>query len=385
MTPPLPPDRFPVTERWRYFDHAGVAPISGPAADAINWWADRWSRQGKVGYDEVTAMAEDVRTNAARLMHVSSTDVAFVKNTTEGLGFVANGLTLHEGDRVVVPDQEFPSTLLPWLALRDRGVRVDLVSPQGDGGALPVEAFAAVIDDGTPPKVVAFSWVQFARGWRSDLAAVTKLAHDAGALVCADIIQGLGVVPVDLVECDVDFAMSGTHKWLLGPEGVGVLYVAERVRDRLRPLEPGWASVAHQDDYDTFDPTLHDSARRFEGGSPNHAGILAFGASLELLLAAGVEAIWAWVDGLCDRLCAGVERIDGARVLSDRSQDGRSAIVTVAIDGTGSEPAAAALRDQGFVCGARGGGVRVAPHGYNDGDEIDALLDALSSLSRNGA
>jgi selenocysteine lyase/cysteine desulfurase len=374
----LPRDQFPVTERYRYFDHAGVSAIPLVAADAARWFVDRILTQGKVGYDELEHRQEMTRVAAAALMGVPTTDVAFVKNTSEGVGFVASGLDWSPGDRVVVPDLEFPSNIYPWLALRDLGVRVDLVRPLGDSGALPIAEFERAVAAGPPPKVVAVSWVQYSRGWRTDLAALARLCHDAGALLCVDAIQGVGVMPASLADWGVDFAMAGGYKWLLGPEGTGVLYVAERVRDRLRPLEPGWASVAHRDDYDNLDLVWADSARRFEAGSFNMLGTMAFGASMQLLLDAGLPQVWAHVDALCDRLVDGLGAIDGIRVLSDRSKEGRSAIVSFTVDGHSPVAVAERLRAANFVCASRGGGVRIAPHGYNTAEEIDALVDAAA-------
>jgi cysteine desulfurase / selenocysteine lyase len=266
----------------------------------------------------------------------------------------------------------------PWVALRDRGVRVDFVAPAGDGGALPIDAFERVLTAGPPPKLVAVSWVHYGLGWRTDVAALARLSHDAGALLCLDAIQGLGVVPAALADWEVDFAMAGGHKWLLAPEGTGVFYVAERVRDRLRPLEPGWASMAHRAEWDNLDVVWDDSARRFEGGSFNMLGTMALGASLQLLLDAGIPQVWAYVDGLCDRLVDGLSAIDGVRVLSDRSREGRSGIVSFALDGAPAEAVAARLNAANFVCGPRSGGVRIAPHGYNTIEEIDALVLAAT-------
>jgi len=381
VTTPLPRDQFPVTERYRYFDHAGVSPIPNVAADATRWWIDRTLRKGKVDYDELQARQESARYTAAALMGVPADDVAFIKNTTEGLGFVASGLDWHDGDRVVIPDLEFPSALYPFLALEDRGVKVDRVTPIGLGRALPLDEFERVIASGPPPKLVVVSWVQFARGWRTDVAGLVRLAHDAGALVCLDAIQGVGVIPAAFAEWGVDFAMAGAHKWMLGPEGIGVLYVAERCRDRLRPLEPGWASMAHQADYDNLTVVWDDSARRYEGGTSNHAGSAAFDASLRLIADTGVATIWTHVNSLCDHLVAQLAHVAGATVLSERSAEGRSGIVSIRVDDQPHETTARTLNTQNFVCSARGGGVRIAPHGYNTVDEIDELVASVAAAA----
>jgi selenocysteine lyase/cysteine desulfurase len=376
----LPRDQFPVVGNHCYLDHAGIAPITRAAADALRWWTDHYEHHGRTDYDEIEAGMEGTRAEAASILGVDLDDVAFVKNTTEGLGFVASGLAWGPGDRVVVPDLEFPSTVLPWLALRDSGVQVDFVTPAGEARAVTAVAFASVIEAAPPPKVVVTSWVNFGRGWRVDLAELATVCHAAGSLLCVDLMQGLGVVPAELAAWGVDFATAGPHKWLCAPRGVGLFYVAKSARDRLRPLEPGWASVAHRGDWERLDLAWDDSARRFEGGSPNEAGILALGASLSVLLDAGIDRVWSYVDGLCDRLVEKLAHVDGARVLSDRSAHGRSAVVTFVLDGTDAAVIAARLEHDGFVCAARGGGIRVSPHGYIEESEVDAFVDAVAAM-----
>jgi selenocysteine lyase/cysteine desulfurase len=191
-------------------------------------------------------------------------------------------------------------------------------------------------------------------------------------------MQGVGLIPAEFAAWNVDFVATGPHKWLCAPRGAGIFYVAPHVRDQLRPLEPGWASVAHRGQWTNLELVLDITARRFEGGSPNEAGVIALGASVDVLLKAGIENVWKHVDALCDRLAQGLDTVDGARVLSDRSGDGRSGIVTFAIDGVSATTLAERLNAQAFVCAPRGGGVRVSPHAYNTDAEIDALLAATA-------
>jgi selenocysteine lyase/cysteine desulfurase len=380
-TTPLPRDRFPVTEVFAYLNHAGMGAIPQPAVDAMFRCAAELARSGELAWPRHRDHVEEARSRGARLMGVPVDDVAFIRNTTAGLGLVANGLDLGPGDRVVVADLDFPSALYPWLALRDRGVRVDVVSPAGPTETLSVEAFADVIAAGPPPVVVSTAWVQFRRGCRIDLASLARLAHDAGALLCADVIQGLGVVPAALDAWGVDFAMADGHKWLLGPPGTGLLYVRGQHRERLRPLEPGWNSMTHREQWDERRFAYDDTARRYEGGIPNVSGVAALAESLELLLAADVAAIWAHVDRLCDHVSEGLTRLGGA-VLTDRSPGRGSGIVSVAFPGHDTAALGERLRARGIVVGARSGALRVSPHGYNTLAELDRLLDNLDLLLR---
>ena len=193
-------------------------------------------------------------------------------------------------------------------------------------------------------------------------------------------MQGVGVIPAEFAAWNVDVVASGPHKWLCAPRGVGVLYLAPQVRDRLRPLEPGWASVAHRGEWTNLDLVFDDSARRFEGGSPNEAGTIALGASLDVLLRAGVDRIWAHVDGLCQRMTEGLTALGPVRLLSDRTEAGRSGIVTFVVDGLPSTAVVEQLERKRFVCAPRGGGVRLSPHAYIDESEVDALVDAVARL-----
>lgn len=378
-TTPLPRDKFPVTDAWAYLNNAGMGPVPRPAVEAMSQCATELAHNGELAWPRHRDQVERVRHQGARLMGVHRDDVAFIRNTTAGLGLVANGLDLGPGDRVVVADLDFPSSLYPWLALRERGVRVDLVSPTGPDETLSVEAFAHVIAAGPPPVLVTTSWVQFRRGWRIDLPALARLAHDAGALLCADVIQGLGVVPAQLDAWDVDFAMADGHKWLLGPPGTGLLYVRGQHRERLRPLEPGWNSMTHREQWDERRFAYDDTARRYEGGIPNVSGIAALGATLDLLLAAGVPAIWAHVDQLCEYLCDGITRL-GATVITDRSPGHRSGIISMTFPGHDTAALGEQLRTRGIVVGARSGALRISPHGYNTVAELDHLLDSLHDL-----
>ncbi|HEU5155879.1 MAG TPA: aminotransferase class V-fold PLP-dependent enzyme [Streptosporangiaceae bacterium] len=381
MDAPLSRDEFPVCKRWVYLDHAAIGPIPRSAVAAMHRQATDVAANGGFTYYAHMASIERARSTAARMMGVPVTNVAFVKNTTEGLGFVANGLNWSPGDRVVVPDLDFPSTVYPWLALEDLGVRVDFVRPRGPGHALPASAFAEAINAGPAPRLVVTSWVQFARGWRSDLAELGRLCKEAGSLLCADIIQGLGVIPASIEEWGVDFAMADGHKWLLGPAGSGLLYVRDPHLHMLRLLEPGWHSVRNLEDWGSLKFDADDTARRLEGGMLNAGGLLGLAASLSLLQTASVEAIWRHVDRLCEHASERLREC-GANVLSDRSPEGRSGIVTFTLAGISADAAALALRSAGVACSARGGGLRISPHGYNTEEDIEHLVRAVAALTR---
>jgi selenocysteine lyase/cysteine desulfurase len=375
--PPLPRDQFPVAERWVYLNHAGIAPLPRVAYEAAREAGEAWLLEGGEAEPRYAAHIEDVRRRAATLMGCSWEQVAFIKNTTEGLSFAANGLEWKPGDRVIVPDSEYPSVLFPFLAFEDQGVEVVRIAPGEAHGELPVEAFAAALEAG-PARLVALSWIQYGTGFRAALPEITALAHEHGALVCADIIQGLGVFPTDLPTWDVDIAMADGHKWLLGTEGQGFLYVAQRHldADTFRVTEPGWNSVTSRDDFDVLDLDLDTTARRYEGGGNNYAAITALGASIDLLTSTGIDPIWAHVDEWCQTAADELEKL-GAHLVTTRDPEHRSGIVTFRVDGLTGAELRRRLKEAGIATRPRVGGVRVSPHGWNDDADLAALLAAV--------
>lgn len=373
---------MPVSQRATYLNTALMSPLPVAAASAMAADAERAGRLASEAYDERTAEAEACRAAAARLLGVDAEDLSFTRNTTDGLAVIAAGLDWRDGDRVVVPADDHPNAALCWRAQAHRGVEVDRIPAEEPMGALPLESFARALASGQGRvRVVAVSWVQAHDGWRSDLEALAALAHEHGALLCVDAIQAAGVVPAALAEWGVDAAAAGVQKWLMGPHGLGLLFVDAELRDRLRPSAVGGASVVGDGGPGPV-LDLVESSRRFEGGALNHTAIAGLGASLALLDGVGPDAVWAWVDRLCDRVAAGLSDL-GVDVVSDRSLAHRSSLVTARWPGISAADAVAGLAEAGVVVAARSGGVRVSPHVWNTDTDVDHLLVAASDLARH--
>ncbi len=375
--PPLDPALCGVQDV--YLDHASLGPLPGPTVAALHQWAEDVRTSGRDGVEDWRARIEVTRAGAARLLGTRPERVAFTLDTTAGIGLLAGGLPWHPGDRVLVPAHEFPSNVYPWLALRSLGVEVVRV-PAGPGQSIDLAAVATALAAG-PVKAVAASWVQFALGARVDLAELAELAHRHGALLVADLAQGLGSLPCHFDDWALDAAVAPGHKWLLSPEGTGVLAISDDLRDRVAVRAPGWASAADVDygqDSDRY--RLHDDARRFEPGSYNVSGLAALGTSVDLLLEAGPEHIWTHIDALCAHAVQAVTAIPHCEVRSDRAAGRGSGIVTVSVRGVDAESVAVHLRAQGVQVTARGGGVRLSPHGWTSIDAIDHAVEALASV-----
>jgi cysteine desulfurase / selenocysteine lyase len=366
-------DEFPVTRRWAFFDHAAVAPLSGRARQALVEWAADLAENGLVHERRWLERVEEVRRLAGQLLNAEPLDVAFVKNTSEGIGIVAEGLPWQAGDNVVIAAEEYPSNIYPWLNLATRGVETRQVASRDR--RLWIDDIRAAIDART--RLVSLSVVEYASGFRNDLDALGGLCRERGIHFFVDAIQGLGVLPVDVQQTPVDFLAADGHKWLLGPEGAGILWVRRELVNRLRPVGVGWNSVVGSRNFARIDFTLKPHAGRWESGSLNIAGITALGASLGLLLDVGIPAITARIMELTDHLCARAERA-GFEVYSSRRPADRSSIVSLIVPGADVRHLVRRCREQGIVINQRGGRVRVSPHCYNNQEEIDRLVEALA-------
>ncbi|HUW83297.1 MAG TPA: aminotransferase class V-fold PLP-dependent enzyme [Phycisphaerae bacterium] len=365
-------NEFPITRQYNFLDNAAVAPISRRAAQAMHAYVDQAQESGPVD-SEWYARADRVRQLAAQLLNASTEEVTFIKNTSEGLSFVANGLPWHQGDNVVTAAGEFPANIYPWMNLAPRGVQLKMV-PEHDG-CIPLEQLIEAIDSRT--RLVTISAVQFASGFRTDLAALGHACRQKGVLLCVDAIQALGVLPIDVQAMQIDFLSADGHKWLCGPEGAGIFYCRRELLGQLHPSTPGWVCMVDAKDYGRYHFEFRPDARRFDSGSYNIAGILGLGGSLELLLELGVDRIARHVLDLTDRLAAGLTG-KGYRVISDRSPTHASGIVAFASGRHDHSQIRQWLHHQHrVIISCRRGRLRASPHVYNTPRQIDELIELL--------
>jgi selenocysteine lyase/cysteine desulfurase len=366
---------MPVTRQWAYFDHAAVAPLSTPVADAMTAWVRDSLENGAVNWSRWRERVEAVRQLGAEMIGADESEIAIVRNTTAGVTLVAEGIRWQPGDNVVIPCGEFPSNRLPWENLSDRGVELRMVPTEYE--QLDLECLDSYCDERT--RIVAVSWVGYATGWRNDLDALAEIAHRHGAKLFVDAIQGLGIFPLDVTTTHIDFLAADSHKWLLGPEGAGLFFAHRESLEELRPFGLGWNSVERPDHFDATDTHIKQSAARYEGGTYNMAGVAGLEAALRLLLGFGVDEVSTRLLEVTDRLCRRLESECNATIVSQRAGDRRSGIV--AFDLPGRDPRAIRRRagDAGVAVNVRGGHLRASPHAYTDDEDIDRLLTVLQA------
>lgn len=379
MTSPLDFDsyraEFPVVREQLYFNHAGVAPTSVRAATAMREWVDDLLQHG-VRYERGwESRTENTRKLAAQLIGAAPEEIAFVRNTSHGLGLVAEGLDWKPGDEVAVASSiEYPSNVYPWLHLRDRGVVVREIEPR-EGGITP-EAVAAALTPRT--RLVALSSVQFASGYRTDIDAIGALCERSGILFCVDGIQSVGCIPVDVKKSRVHFLSADSHKWMIGVSGIGFLYVDRSVLPRVRPVLVGWRSTTDAWNFNRSHFELRQEATRFEEGSHNYAGTYALGAAIGLLLEVGMENVEARIRSL---LAHADQELRALGCETGPSPAHRAGILTFLPPRGDVKELASYLSQRNVSFSLRRGRIRISPHFYNQPEEIDRLVEMVRGFS----
>ncbi len=364
---------FPVTKSYVYMNHAGVAPLSSRVRDAMVNFVEDATVNGAVNVDTWTETVELCRSVAAQLINADATEIAFMKNTTQGILIAANGIDWREEDNVVTTAVEFPANVYPWWSLKERyGVETRMV-PERDGRIL-LEDIIEAIDERT--RVVTISHVEFASGYRNDIKAIGEICRERDVWFVVDAIQSLGAIEVDVKSSHVDILAADGHKWLLAPEGAAIFYCADDKLERLINTNVGWASVVNPREFLDYDLTQKPDATRFEEGSYNSIGLYGLKAAIDLLIEIGISNIETRILELTSGLIKGLDA-KGYRVITPKSDSERAGIVVFESDRYTPAELFTLLNERNIITAERGSGVRVSPHFYNTELEIADLLETL--------
>jgi len=365
---------FPVTEKYAYFNHAGVSPLSKHTMAAVKDYLAVIGEHGitRAANVRFAKTVGSTRVKIGKLINAEFDEIAFVKNTTQGIIIAANGIDWRAGDNVVTASTEFPANVYPWLNLERRGVKTKFV--QEKDARIPLEEVERAIDHKT--RAVAISFVEFASGFRNDLESIGQICQDKGVFFIVDAIQGLGVLDIDVKKCKIHIMSSDGHKWLLGPEGIGCFYCSKDILDELVPNNVGWNSVINESAYLDYDLTLRPNARRFEEGSLNIMGIYALGAAVGQTLDIGIQNIETRVLALTDIFIHKLEE-KGYQIVSSLNPEERSGIVCFRSQKHSSAQLFRLLTENNIAVADRAQSVRVSPHFYNSQEEIERMMEVL--------
>jgi cysteine desulfurase/selenocysteine lyase len=373
-------DEFPILQHGHYANHAAMGPWPRCAARAVQAFARENAELAAERYSLWLRRETQLREMLAGMLNAGSADdIALLKNTTEGICTVANGLTWRRGDNIVIPRGEFPSNRLPWLALQRHGVAVREVDVRGTPE--PEQALLGRMDANT--RLLSVSAVQWTDGLRLKLDVLGASCQANGVFFFVDAIQQLGAQQVDVQACGIDCLAADGHKWLLAPEGIAAFYCSENARAQLQLQQLGWHMVddSLRFDRETWPPSA--TAVRFEAGSPNMLGQAAMHASVALLLAVGMHEVEARVAENSRVLAEMLVNAGGVELLRPHDPARVSGIVSFRLPGHDLAEVHQALKRAQITCAMRGNAIRLSPHFYQSGAPLQRMLAAMETVITN--
>jgi selenocysteine lyase/cysteine desulfurase len=367
---------YPHTQHTTFLNHAAVSPLAIPIKQALHAAVDLTSGDNlEFWSQDWDAVNRGLRANIGRLIGADAEEIALIPNVSTALNMVALMLPSRPGQNIIICDKEFPANVYPWKNLARRaGLELRIVPPEF--GGLTVNRLAEHADENT--LLVSVSTVQFLSGYRANMHALGAFCRERGIYFAADGIQSLGHVPLSVREANVDFLAAGSFKSLLGPLGMGFLYMRRELCDQLDMAMVGAGSVTYGDWFCHYGMDFKPGASRLELGSGNWMGMLGFNAALDLLHDLGVANIDAWTTHLSDVLIDDVER-RGYRALTPRDPACHGPIVSFAVPDV--QAAHQRLTDARVMTSIREGYLRVSCHAYNT---VADMLQVGEVLGRNG-
>jgi len=366
-------EEFPIKKKMVYLNNASISPLSTRVIAAVNDFMRDVRDNGRIHYPDWCEFVDNtVKENIGRLIGADKTEIAFVKNTTEGILIVANGIDWKEGDNVIIADIEYPSNVYCWMNLERKGVNIKWLKTKE--GRILVEDIESLMDRHT--RLVSLSAVQFSNGFRLDLEGTSEVCQRHGVLLNLDVIQYLGALEIDLSALPIDFLSAGGHKWLLAPIGTGIFYCRKSSMRHLHPHNVGYHSVDKPEDHLDYDLTFRSTAGRFEEAIVNFPGIWGLNAAIDIFFALGMKSVEDHIQGLISLAIEGLES-KGYDILSSKRENERSGILSFRHREISPQETVSRLGEASVHLAVRGSGLRISPSVYNDTDDIYAMLEAL--------
>ena len=368
--------QFPHTQKNHvYFNHASTGPLSTRVVLAMNEHLESRSSGPIDTYAGDMVTVKECRNRIRHLINAESPDrIALLSSTSETLNVVVSGLDWKSGDRVLMNKGEFPANVYPYLALKQLGVEIDFI--ENDTEAMTVELIEHALTPRT--RVVALSAVQFLSGYRADLAAIGAMCKRKNILFIVDGIQAAGAMKFDVQSMKIDALGAGGQKWLLGPHGIGFLYLTEEMQARVQQKHVGWLSPENPWNFFDYKQPLASTARRYEGGSLNFPAVWGMNAAVGIILEFGVDAIESHILALTRLLMNQLAEVHSLAFYSPNDDACRAGIVTVQFKSSADlNPVFQSLFKNNVTIALRNEKLRLSPHFYNSPDEVTRVGEMM--------
>ena len=368
---------FPVNQHLIWMNNCGTTPIGDPVRTAMAAWLEEYGRRGGAT-EEYTygGVRASIQRRLERLLGALPGEVALIHHTSEGMNFISHGLSLAPGDEIILLENEYPSNVYPWEHWREKGVRLHTV-PMAETPEAFLEGLWAAM--GPRTRAVTLSAVHWCTGMEMPLADIGRLCRERGAAWIVDGSQGVGLIELDVKAAGIHYMAFSGWKWLLGPVGLGVMYVSRDHLESLRPIFKGTESVSGDQEYLPYKHTWKPNADRFGISTGSMNDWVYFDASLGYLEGIGFARVRERIRYLSGRLADGL-RAAGYLIHPDAVPGSSCGIVAAARPGQDAAAAVKALKARGIIAAARLGRIRLGPHVYISERQIDTVIAEMAAL-----
>jgi selenocysteine lyase/cysteine desulfurase len=363
---------FPVTKSYTYLANAAISPIPIPVVEATLRFYDDMLNHGGTLWENWMEEMEQTREVYAEFINASSDEVGFTHSTSEGMNIIAHMLS--DKGSVISNELEFPSSVLPWL---NRGSDIHFVRSK-NGGILKQDIADAI---NSKTRTVVISHVQYSTGFRQDLVDLSELTTKCGLYLVVNPTQSLGALHFDVKDFCVDFMASNGHKWILSSFGVGTIFIKKEYLEDIHQFHPPFFSQFGQKQREIFDNSkvnMSNTASRFELGSPHFSNILSLKAAIEYISKIGITQIERRILSLTSYLVEKLHELNLEIISPLKEEKWRSGIIVFKMHNV--DEIVSKLEKKRVIVSARGGGIRVSPHLYNNEEDIDRLAQELGNL-----
>jgi len=368
---------YPVNKEMIWLNNCGTTPAGKHIVKALSRFIQGYAEKGVLTeiavYPEVQNNIKKILSN---LLNCSPDELALIHNTAEGMNFISHGLNLSSEDEVILLENEYPSNVYPWMHIKEKGVKL-VITPMESSPEAFLKALSRLITKKT--RVVSLSAVHWCTGMPLPLNQVGRLCMENGIDFVVDGAQGVGMQPIDTQKDNISYMAFSAWKWLLGPLGMGILFVAKEKLPELKPVFIGTDSVVRADEYLPYKSELKPSADRFTFSTANFNDWVYLEAAHEFLYDIGFVAVRERIFELSARLSKGLTKI-GFNVLSDKFPDYQTGIVVCEKPGVNPDVIMTNLKTNKIFAAERLGRVRFSPHVYNSTQQIDEVVRVLEQV-----
>jgi len=366
---------FPHIKRGKiYFNHAATGPFSKNVLSIVNEYLLQRSETDIDNFPELVKVAGETKNYLCRMLNCKADRIAFVDNTSNGLNILAQGIKWKKGDSIILNNLEFPSNVYPFLNLEKEGIKVEFVKSKN--GIVSADDIINSIKPST--RLISISFVQFLTGYKADLEKIGNVCREKGIIFSVDAIQGLGAFTLDIEKNKIDFISCGTAKWLLGMQGLALIYISEKLQHALQPKYVGWLSVENASDHLDYNLKLKKTADALQGGTVNALGVFGLLPSLKLFSDFGYKNVGERIIDNSTHFMKKLVDVGIHPILENCEEENLSGIVSFKHEN--STMIFKELEKKKIYCSVREGMVRLSPHFYNTKEEIDIVVDEIKNI-----